>query len=433
MRFKSILAVLLSFLLGPLSFLPPARTVSAAPNSFSIWRLSTIDSAGSVGMTTSLALHPKSHYPYISYYDSTNKDLKLAFPVSSGGDCGPSNTWSCNSLKFQNSIDFGVFSSIDFLPDGTWGIMYRNNGDGTNNLRGMPKAGGTEAFYEPIDGFSTFTQVTVSSFHYDSSGVGHVAYIAMTATPVPYLRYATYVGLGGNCGGNHDWQCDTITQVSMLGLDASTSLAFVNDLPMIAYRDTLNRLAVASYYDSGGNCGAGKWRCEVIDDSVQVGGMISLFATMETAGISYYDVKTQSLRYAVLNNNGACGFGMWFHKWSCITIEPMGATNDMGTSIILKDGKPIIAYPRADSAGNTVLKIAYPYIGGNCGPSLLTVRTWQCDVVDNGGGTKSVGKYPSLAAVPGGSMYIAYYNATDGQLKLAYKPGVIFLPMINNK
>ncbi len=36
--------------------------------------------------------------PWVSYYDTTNHDLRLAHPVSSGGNCGPSNSWKCEVI-----------------------------------------------------------------------------------------------------------------------------------------------------------------------------------------------------------------------------------------------------------------------------------------------------------------------------------------------
>ncbi len=111
------------------------------------WEISVIDSTNNVGLTPSLALQPTTGKPYISHYDGSAGDLKLAFPVTAGGDCGPGNTWSCNSLYFQNIDTFGLFSSIAFNSLGQWGIVYSAGFLG-NGFRGIPAVGSSEVFWD---------------------------------------------------------------------------------------------------------------------------------------------------------------------------------------------------------------------------------------------------------------------------------------------
>ncbi|HNB54592.1 MAG TPA: hypothetical protein PK530_21775, partial [Anaerolineales bacterium] len=125
--------------------------VSAQSPALFSWQIDVIDSANFVGQFPSLALHPETEAPYISYYDSSTTDLKLAFPVPSGGDCGPENSWSCNSLAFQNNLDYGGFSSLVFNSLGQWGIAYSNFSNGVNAFRGIPAPGGTELFWSDIE------------------------------------------------------------------------------------------------------------------------------------------------------------------------------------------------------------------------------------------------------------------------------------------
>ena len=69
------------------------------------WQCDVIDSGADVGGGSSLILDENDD-PIISYYDLTNGTLKLATPATSGGNCGPGNTWSCIVVdeKAQGSV-----------------------------------------------------------------------------------------------------------------------------------------------------------------------------------------------------------------------------------------------------------------------------------------------------------------------------------------
>ena len=71
----------------------------------------TVDSTGDVGSHVSVALHPHSGIPYVSYYDATSGDLKMAVYVGTGGDCGPDDSWDCQTV--DSGGDVGKYSAID--------------------------------------------------------------------------------------------------------------------------------------------------------------------------------------------------------------------------------------------------------------------------------------------------------------------------------
>ena len=54
-----------------------AVTIAGCPKGGS-WHIETVDSAGSVGRDTSIALDSPGN-PHISYWDLTNHDLKYAY------------------------------------------------------------------------------------------------------------------------------------------------------------------------------------------------------------------------------------------------------------------------------------------------------------------------------------------------------------------
>ena len=77
------------------------------------WSLTTVDSAGDVGMSTSLAFGPDGQ-PAISYYDNSN--LHLKFARFNG------NSWSVTTV---DSVDYvGYATSLAFGPDGQPAISY---------------------------------------------------------------------------------------------------------------------------------------------------------------------------------------------------------------------------------------------------------------------------------------------------------------------
>jgi hypothetical protein len=59
----------------------PMGDLRLASRDGSVWNIETVDSDGVVGLFTSIAVGPLTGKPRISYYDSTNGDLKFARPV----------------------------------------------------------------------------------------------------------------------------------------------------------------------------------------------------------------------------------------------------------------------------------------------------------------------------------------------------------------
>lgn len=163
-----------------------------------------------------MALSPTTGTPHISYYDNTKGDLKLAFPTTASGDCGPSQNWSCNTIAFQNTTDYGLQSALDFTESGTWGIAYINSTANQPEFRGIPSPGAQEIFWNPIELAGAAISV-LPSLRYGQSNVAHVSYGLIDLNQGKgYIKYAKAVGLGGNCGGGQ-WQCDNVVQVSTIG------------------------------------------------------------------------------------------------------------------------------------------------------------------------------------------------------------------------
>jgi hypothetical protein len=382
--------------------------------------------------------------PAVGYHDGTNTHPSVARHVGAGGNCGPGNSWQCEALGLSGGANQGEYVSLAFETDGRTGLFYYDVTNSINRYDGPFTPHGFFQFGSPVD-IQNLVQDTTGKYNsarFDLYGIPHVAYF--NQSPTNALRYATYVTSTTNSGcsasATWEWQCDTIESFLGFGSYPSLDLNFIGQ-PRIAYVG-LTSLKLATYLGSGGNCGQGsqlsKWRCEIIDDTVAV-HEISLHVPKcllncvnPTTQIAYYDTNQKWLKYTrYVGSNGNCGPG---NSWRCDMIETVGFdAGSMAVSLAV-DGNdnPIVAYHDADDLGHGILKLArYTGGSGNCGPvGILLTHTWQCDVVDDGGGTRNVGEFASLVLDSAGLAIIAYYDATNHDLYVAFERFSTYLPLV---
>lgn len=401
-----------------------ANTTSSASAS---WFINTVDSPNDVAQHVSVALDPDNGTSYISYYDATYNDLRMAKYVGSGGNCGPNNDWSCETV--DSSGDVGKYSSIAVDPtDNLPIIAYYDASNGALKLAiGYAFGWIIKTIDDPLFGSAG----SHASLKLDSTGKPCIAYYFSNFMGADSLWYAKYVGGGtGNCGGN-DYQCDPIDSGDHVGKYASLALDG-SDRPRIAYYDGGND-ALRYAYEYGGS-----WTIREILPT-NSGQYASLYVDVDNGNlphIAHYDSSNGKLGYAVyVGSGGNCGFNSsaTVFEWQCDEIESVGTgTDPRGVSLAL-DGAdyPIIAY----QSGGSVLKVARPAAAlglliGNCGPA-NPFYAWQCEALSFG---ISIGQgdFVSLAVNSAGLATIAYYGnitASDGDLKVAYQRLQVFLPL----
>jgi hypothetical protein len=238
-----------------------AHSVSSGGNcgvgpAASKWQCDIIETGTGLGQYTSLDLND-SNQPRIAYYDSNNLDLRYEVWLGTGtGNCGPSNNWWCGRVNFAG--DFGRFASMQVNQT-------------TNN-----------------------------------------AYIAYYDATLGKLKYAHWIGGGGNCGdtflGNVVWQCETIDDMGTGLTQAGISLAVdAGGYPNIVYQDASDPMGPAVLKIARpsnvvgqpiGNCGPSgglflTWQCDVLDvggSEVDEANYASLtFNSAGLATVAYYE------------------------------------------------------------------------------------------------------------------------------------------------
>lgn len=423
------------------------------------WSITEFDTVGQdIGLLPSIAIHPYTQQPWIVFRNKTLSRMEMIHRVpNGGGNCGPNNTWQCDVL----ANDVGEISTITFSATGA-------------RATGYSLLDRTKVKVQYVVGNTTYhgeylaSEIEGNDPEY-ANGQVRFASAAFAADNTPRylfqkttdvwcllweycwrynsLRYA-YPTANGN---TMSWQAsvidpnymtyDIFDEANILttnGYYPSIDISLNNQVAA-AYRSQTSPTAAvtlkyAEYVGGSTYCnnpekklehGGYGWACGVIDPANGSGNYINLHLPHcnncgDGTRIAYYNAVSGLLRFArytgVATDN--CGSGGQA-KWKCITIDDVGgnASMPMGVAMVHDQGTPQIAYYDRND-GNGRLKLA-TYIGpgalfANCGGN-----EWQCDVVDNGGGAKSIGQDAAAAIDNTGRIYIAYYNVTDGALRVA--------------
>ena len=156
------------------------------------WFFDTVDTdpPNDVGQHVSIAFHPVSGRPYISYYDASNQNLRMAKYVVTGGNCGPDNTWSCETVDETGNV--GMYSSIAIDPtDNLPVISYFDAGNGALKLaeRTVNHWGFTTIHDPNFVSAGRYTSLKI-----DAAGKAHISFYISAFLADDHLWYAKYVG-----------------------------------------------------------------------------------------------------------------------------------------------------------------------------------------------------------------------------------------------
>jgi len=317
------------------------------------WTCQTVDSSGDVGEYTSLAFDADGR-PAISYFDDTNDTVKLAYDRNDDGDFLDTN----EIITVDNNGDVGSYSSLAFgtgpvisyydSENGDVKLAYDRNSDGDFSDTGeivVVDEGGIDD-----DDVGQYLSLAI-----DSSGYPAISYLDASKR---VLKFA----YDRNGNGNFS-DADEIIVADDGGIGGDdvglyTSLAFdASGKPAISYYDWDNHNLKLAYDRNGdGNFSIAD---EIITvDSGYVGEYTSLaFDSSGHLAISYFDRDNSALKLAYDRNSNHN-----FEASEIITVDNDGRVGLYTSLAFDASGNPAISY-LDDAATIYDLKFAYDYDG----------------------------------------------------------------------
>ncbi|MCC7211863.1 MAG: hypothetical protein E3K40_11590 [Candidatus Brocadia sp.] len=324
---------------------------------FADWTTNIIDSTGYVGRYTSVAFET-SGAVHISYYDTTNKDLKYATNVS--------GSWITSTLDSNGNV--GLYTSIAVDTSDAIHISYY---DATSDdLKYATNVSGSwvTSTLDSNGNVGLYTSIAV-----DTSDVVHISYYDTTNDN---LKYVT------NASGT--WVKTVLDSNGDVGMHTSIAVDSEHAVHISYYDYSDGHLKYATNT-------SGAWMTNTLDQGEDVGRYSSI--AVDTSGvihISYYDYDNGHLKY-VTNASG---------EWVANTIDQ---NEDVGRYSSIAVG-----------ASGTVHICYYDYNNGYLKYATNVSGSWVLSTLDS---NEDVGRYASVAVDISNAIGISYYDATEDDLK----------------
>lgn len=273
-----------------------------ACNKGSGWSISTVDSPGDEGATTSIMLDVAAdpRNPCISYTDGSH----LKFAALAGSH------WTITSLDPGHDSDY---PSIACDSNGNPYIPYYDSDYG--NLRYCYWTGYSWNIetIDPTSGVGMFTSIAL-----DSNDNAHISYYDFLNY---HLKYVYWTG--------SSWSIQTVDSSTENGQYTSIAVQSAGNIHISYYDQDGDALKYAHYY-------SGSWHIQYANEEPGGGGLFTSI-DVDSSGyphISYFDENDADLMYVHWTGS----------TWSIETIDSLGVVG-MFTSLSLdKNNNPCIAY-----------------------------------------------------------------------------------------
>jgi hypothetical protein len=218
------------------------------------WNITTIDAPflGSAGYYASLKFNSQNR-PHIAYHDSQGH-LRYARSVTSGGNCGPGNSWSCQEIDSTSPSTHSAALIVQRGSPDSPMIAYADGYNGRLKLADYVIMNGNCGPLHPVftsshtwrcrylDRLNAPTGAHPISIAQQKQDFW-ITYVDLPEGQAPERLRIAFSGTSsalGNCGPNWDWVCGTLDGGgSWVEVSPFVSMVIDSDgRPMVVYSET---------------------------------------------------------------------------------------------------------------------------------------------------------------------------------------------------